>query len=540
MDEGVFRVPAPANEPVRAYLAGSEDRARLDEALKNIAGERLDIGAVINGKEVRGGTTEDVVMPHDHQHVLGQVHNTSAEDVDAAIQGALAAAPAWQALTFEERAAIFLRAATLLEGPWRMRINAACMHGQSKTCYQAEIDAACELIDFFRFNASFAQQIHEHQPRSSVGVWNRSEYRPLEGFVFAVSPFNFLSIAVNLPAAPALMGNVVLWKPSTTSMVGAWHCLQLLKAAGLPDGVIQLVPGDGKTQGDAALASPHLAAIHFTGSTGTFKALWRGVAERLDQYRSFPRLVGETGGKDFILYHSSAELDSAATAIVRGAFEYQGQKCSAASRLYVPKSLYPQLEERVLDMLQGVKVGDPRDYSNFMSAVIDRRSFDKITGYQALAKDTANVRFGGTSDDSKGFFIDPTFVRVDDPRHRLMEEEIFGPVVTAFVYDDDKWDEVLQTIDTTSPYALTGAVFSQDRYAVQQASRALRNAAGNFYINDKPTGAVVGQQPFGGGRKSGTNDKAGAMWNLLRWTSPRSIKETQVPAVDWRYGFLDS
>lgn len=537
--QAVFRVPPPRNEPVTPFLPGSPEVNRLDEALATIAGEKLDIPAFIDGREVRGGKTTDVVMPHDHQHVLGTVHHASGADVQHAITGAMKVAPQWAAMSFEDRAAIFLRAAEMLAGPWRMRINAACMLGQSKTCHQAEIDAACELIDFFRFNVSFARELIEGQPISSSTIWNRTLYRPLEGFVFAITPFNFLSIAVNLPTAPALMGNVVLWKPSHTSMVGAWHCLQLLREAGLPDGVIQLVPGDGPEQGAAALGSEHLAGIHFTGSTGTFRALWKGVAENLERYRSYPRVIGETGGKDFIVFHPSADLETSVTAIVRGGYEYQGQKCSAASRLYIPKSLWGALRERVCDELGKVKVGDVRDRSNFLGAVIDERAWDKITGYQKLAKESSEVVFGGTADKSKGWFIDPTLARVDDPKHRLMQEEIFGPVVSAYVYDDAKWDEMLGWVDSTSPYALTGAVFGRDRSALAQASRVLRQAAGNFYLNDKPTGAVVGQQPFGGARASGTNDKAGSYLNLLRWVSPQSIKENLSPPREWPYAWLE-
>lgn len=538
MHEGQYTSPPPKNEPVLQFAPNSPERAELESALASIAGETLDIPAIIDGRHVKGERTTEVVMPHDHGHVLGKVHHASAQNVQEAIDGAMRAAPAWQAMSHADRAAIFLRAAEMLAGPWRHRINAACMLGQSKTCYQAEIDAACELIDFFRFNVHFAEQIHAVQPESSPGVWNRTEYRPLEGFVLAVTPFNFLSIAVNLPAAPALMGNVVLWKPAMTSMVGAWHCMELLREAGLPDGVIQLIPGDGKTQGDAALASEHLAGIHFTGSTGTFQALWSGVGARIDAYRSFPRIVGETGGKDFILFHPSSDLEAAATAIVRGGYEYQGQKCSAASRLYIPKSLFARLQERVCDELSSVKTGDVRDYGNFLGAVIDQPAYQKITGYQKLARDTATVLHGGDADDSKGWFVNPTWVQVDDPAHRLMQEEIFGPIVSAYVYDDGEWDAMLDRVDSTSPYALTGAVFGRDRGALRQATERLRQSAGNFYLNDKPTGAVVGQQPFGGARKSGTNDKAGSMWNLLRWISPRSLKETLAPPTDWRYPFL--
>ena len=539
MSQAVFRVPPPRNEPVTPFLPGSPEVARLDDAVAKIAGEKLDIPAFIDGREVRGGKTTDVTMPHDHAHVLGTVHHASAADVEKAIAGAMKVAPAWAAMSFEDRAAIFLRAAEMLAGSWRMRINAACMLGQSKTCHQAEIDAACELIDFFRFNVAFARQLIEDQPVSSSTIWNRSLYRPLEGFVLAITPFNFLSIAINLPTAPALMGNVVLWKPSHTSMIGAWHCLEMLREAGLPDGVIQMIPGDGPEQGDAALASEHLAGIHFTGSTGTFRALWKGVANNLERYRSYPRVIGETGGKDFIVFHPSADLEASATAIVRGGYEYQGQKCSAASRLYIPKSLWGALRERVCDELAKVKVGDVRDRSNFLGAVIDERAWEKITGYQKLAEESAEIVFGGTADRSKGWFVHPTLARVDDPKHRLMQEEIFGPVVSAYVYDDAKWDEMLGWVDSTSPYALTGAVFGRDRAALAGASKALRQSAGNFYLNDKPTGAVVGQQPFGGARASGTNDKAGSYLNLLRWVSPQSIKENLHPPTDWRYPWLE-
>ncbi len=538
MIDAITQVPAPSNEPVKAYVPGSADRKALDAACEAIAGETLEIPAFVNGLAVKGEKTSTVSMPHDHGHVLAEVHHANAETVQSAIDGAMKAAPAWQALSFDDRAGIFLRAAELLAGPWRMRINATCMLGQSKTAHQAEIDAACELIDFLRFNVHFARQLHQVQPASAGTSWNQTDYRPLEGFVLAVTPFNFLAIAVNLPTAPALMGNVVLWKPAMTSMVGAWHMLELLREAGLPDGVIQLIPGDGPTQGETCLASEHLAGIHFTGSTGTFKTLWKGVGDNLDRYRAFPRVVGETGGKDFIVAHPSADADQLATAIVRGGYEFQGQKCSAASRVYLPQSLFGAVRERVCAELAHVKVGDVRDPANFMSAVIDERAYEKITGYQALAKESGEVLYGGTADRSKGWFIDPTFVKVDDPKHRLMQEEIFGPVVTAYVYEDSAFDATLDLVDSTSPYALTGAIFSRDRQSVELARTRLRQSAGNFYINDKPTGAVVGQQPFGGARGSGTNDKAGSPWNLLRWMSPRSIKENLCPPTDWRYPFL--
>jgi 1-pyrroline-5-carboxylate dehydrogenase len=539
MIDGLTHVPTPVNEPVRSYAPKSPERAELEAMLGVVASEDLTIPVVAAGERIETGETSAVTMPSAHGERLATLHHARREDVDRAIEGALAAAPAWAAMPFSERAAIFLRAADLLAGPWRARINAACMLGQGKTVVQAEIDAACELIDFLRFNVTFAERIYQEQPSSPPGVWNRSDYRPLEGFVLAVTPFNFLAIAVNLPTAPAIMGNVVLWKPASATAVGAWHMLELLREAGLPDGVISFLPGDGPTQGNAALDSEHLAGIHFTGSTGTFRTLWKGVAERLDRYRAFPRIVGETGGKDFIIAHPSADYDALATAIVRGGFEYQGQKCSAASRVYVPKSKWAELREPLAATIGELRVGDVRDFKCFMSAVIDERAFEKIRSYQQLARDTGRVLAGGTSDRTTGWFIDPTLVEVDDPGHRLLAEEIFGPVVTVYPYDDARWSETLDLVDRTSPYALTGAVFARDRAAVLDAMTRLRNAAGNFYINDKPTGAVVGQQPFGGARGSGTDDKAGSLWNLTRWTAPRSIKETFVPPKDHRYPSMD-
>ena len=538
MSDGTYRYPTPLNEPAKSYAPGTSERAEVERALEHAAGEVVDIPAVIGGELVRSGKTSDIVMPHAHRHLLARVHHASGALVTKAIERGLAAQPAWAALPFAERAAVFLRAAELLAGPWRQRMNAACMLGQSKTVHQSEIDAVCELVDFFRFNVEYARRIHEEQPISSPGTWNRAEYRPLEGFVLAVTPFNFASIGVNLAFAPALLGNVVLWKPATTAALAAWRAMELLREAGLPDGVISLIPGDGPEQGEAALASKHLAGIHFTGSTKTFRSLWKSVAANLEHYRTFPRLVGETGGKDFMIVHPSADLTSAVTAVVRGGYEYQGQKCSALSRLYVPKSMWPKLRDWVVAGLDTMKVGDVREFSTFMGAVIDRPAYDRIRAYTELGKATARVHHGATCDDREGYFIQPTFVEVDDPKHRLMQEEIFGPFVTAYVYDDAKWSETLKLVDETSPYALTGAVFARERGAIDEAHRVLRNAAGNFYVNDKPTGAVVGQQPFGGGRGSGTNDKAGAMWNLMRWTSPRSIKETFVPAVDYRYPYM--
>ena len=534
-------VPVPVNEPVLGYAPGSPERTSLAATLEWMSADTADIPVVINGERHVGDELVDVVMPHAHAHVLGRAHLSNKVQVQAAIDGTLAAVEDWRALPFSERAAVFLRAADMLAGPWRDRINAAAMLGQSKTAHQAEIDAACELIDFLRFNVAYAEQLMHTQPDSAPGQWNRSDYRPLEGFVFAVTPFNFLSIAVNLPTAPALMGNAVLWKPATTSLLGSWYALQLLEEAGLPPGVIQFLPGHGPEQGEVALASPHLAGIHFTGSTATFQTLWRGVADNLDRYRAFPRLVGETGGKDFIVAHPSADADAVATAILRGGFEFQGQKCSAASRIYLPRSRWPEIRDLLLGNIGKLTMGDVRDFSNFLGAVIDDRAYSKITGYQDLAKSEANVIAGGGASDAVGYFVEPTLVVVDDPQHRLMREEIFGPVVTIYVYEDGgptMWEDVLTLIDSTSPYALTGAVFARDRMAVATASTRLRHAAGNFYINDKPTGAVVNQQPFGGGRGSGTNDKAGSVLNLLRWVSPRSIKENLCPPTDWRYPFL--
>jgi len=531
-------IPPPINEPIDSHAPGTPARTRLETALRELAASTLEIPAIIDGKPVRTGKLLTITMPHRHRHVLAQAHEAGEPEVQAAIDGAMRVAHDWSRTPFETRAAIFLRAADLLAGPYRARVNAACMLGQSKTPHQSEIDAVCELVDFFRWNVHFLRKLHDEQPVSPAGQWNRSDLRPLEGFVLAIAPFNFLSIAVNLPTAPVLCGNVALWKPSTTSLFGCWVVLEILREAGLPDGVIQLIPGDGPTQGQVALASPHLAGIHFTGSTSTFRALWRGVAERLDRYRAFPRLVGETGGKDFILAHPSADPAALATAIVRGGFEYQGQKCSAASRIYVPRSLWPEVRDRAVATTKSLKMGDVADFSTFVGAVIDERAHRRIASYQALARESAAVLAGGANDSAEGWFIEPTLVEVTDPRHRLMAEEIFGPVVTVFPYDDAKWEETLGLVDTTSPYALTGAVFSRERRAVEQATSALRNAAGNFYVNDKPTGAVVGQQPFGGGRASGTNDKAGAFYNLSRWLSPRSIKETFVSATDHRYPYM--
>ena len=536
---GIFQVPPPTNEPVRAFAPGDAGRAALQAELTRQAAEVVEIPCVVGGREVFTGDTIDVTMPCDHGHVLARAHLPSPQLVQEAIDTNLAARGAWADLPWNERAAVFLRAAELLAGPWRDRLNASTMLGQGKTCHQADIDAACELIDFWRFNASYARDILADQPPVSTSTaWNRVEQRALEGFVFAVTPFNFTSIALNLPTAPALMGNVAIWKPSNTQLASAWVGFELLREAGVPDGVINFLPGHGADVGDPVLASPHLAGLHFTGSTGTFQHLWRTIGQNIDRYRTYPRIVGETGGKDFILAHPSADLDRLAVAVVRGGFEFQGQKCSAASRIYVPRSLWAGLKDRCSAMMDELTMGDTRDFSKFLGAVIDQRAFDKHRQFQELARRTARVVHGGGADGSTGWFIQPTLVEVDDPHHRLMEEEIFGPIVTVFVYDDADWESTLQLVDRTSPYALTGAVFARDRHAVSQATHALRNAAGNFYVNDKPTGAVVGQQPFGGARASGTNDKAGSPLNLQRWTSPRTIKENLCPPKDWRYPFL--
>lgn len=534
----ISRAPAPVNEPVRPYAPQSPERASLERELARQSGEVVEIPCVVGGTDVYTGRTRDVTMPCVHGHVLARVHLAGPSEIDRAVRAAEDARAAWAALPWEARAGVLLRASELLAGPWRDRVNAATMLGQAKTVHQAEIDAACELIDFWRFNVSYYRDILADQPPvDAAGTWNRTDHRPLDGFVFAVTPFNFTSIAANLPTAPALVGNTVLWKPATTSALAVWQLFQLLREAGMPDGVINLLHGDGPDVGGPVLARPELAGIHFTGSTGVFQHMWRTVGENIQRYRQYPRIVGETGGKDFILAHASADPQALAVAIVRGGFEYQGQKCSAASRVYIPDSLWADVSERVVGMMGQMKQGDVRDLSNFVAAVIDERAFTKHEGYLALAREE-QVLAGGGADASFGWFVEPTFVRVADPRHRLLEEEIFGPVVTAFVYPEGGWSDVLRTVDSTSPYALTGAVFARDRYAVESAMAGLRHAAGNFYINDKPTGAVVGQQPFGGSRASGTNDKAGAPQNLLRWISPRTIKETFVPPTDWRYPFL--
>ena len=535
---GVRRVPTPINEPVKSYAPGSPERAELKTRLEKMSGERVDIPLIIGGREIRTGKTAQAVMPHAHRHVLADWHKASAEHVTQAIDAARDARRDWANWAWEDRAAVFLKASELLATTWRSTLNAATMLGQSKTVFQAEIDSACELIDFLRFNPAYAQELYSEQPLSSPGMWNMLDYRGLEGFVYAVTPFNFTAIGGNLPTAPALMGNTVVWKPASSAMLSAYYIMKLLEEAGLPPGVINFVPGDAAEISNICLAHRELAGVHFTGSTGVFNSMWKTIGANMSQYLSYPRIVGETGGKDFIVAHPSANPQAVAVAIARGGFEYQGQKCSAASRVYVPKSLWKQVRDATVGMMDEIKQGDVRDFRNFVSAVIDRKSFDKISEYLDDAKKNAKIVAGGTVDGSEGFFVKPTLVETDQPAYRLLCEEIFGPVVTAYVYDDHKWEETLRTVDRTSPYALTGAVFSNDRGAVREAMLALRNAAGNFYINDKPTGAVVGQQPFGGARSSGTNDKAGSKLNLVRWVSARTIKETFSPPTDYKYPFL--
>jgi len=536
-----FEVPFPTNEPIIPYSPGSAARASLKAELERMAGEKIEMPLIIGGQEVRTASTAQSVMPHDHGHVLGTYHQGDADAVDAAAKAAKAAEKDWQETPWEHRAAVFLKAADLLAGPWRDRINAATMLGQSKNVFQAEIDAACELIDFWRYNAQYMREIYADQPESSPGCWNRIEQRGLEGFVFAVTPFNFTSIAGNLPTAPALMGTTSVWKPASSSVFSGYCIMKLLEEAGLPPGVINFVPGPGGAIGRPALAHEHLAGIHFTGSTAVFQGMWKSVGENIDRYKCYPRIVGETGGKDFIFAHASADLGALVAATVRGAFEYQGQKCSAASRAYIPRSLWNDYRDRLTAEIQQIKMGDVRDFTNFMNAVIDKNAFATITGYieHAKAASDAEILCGGEYDDKAGYFIQPTVITTTNPRFRSLVEEIFGPVLTVYVYDDAKLDETLTECDTASAYALTGAVFAQDRYAAVSMANMLRHTAGNFYINDKPTGAVVGQQPFGGGRASGTNDKAGSKLNLLRWCSARTIKETFVPPTDWRYPFMD-
>ncbi len=542
MNNSTPTIPAAVNEPVLDYAPGSFERVALQAKLHELKQNEVEIPAFIHGSAVYTGDTEPIRPPHELRHLLGTVHKCGAKEVNQAINSALEARKEWSEMDFMDRAAIFLKAAELLAGPWRDTLNASTMLGQSKNAYQAEIDAACELIDFFRFNVEYASEIYEEQPYSSPGVWNRLEYRPLEGFVFAVTPFNFTSITGNLPTAPALMGNTVIWKPASTSVYSAYFIYKLLEDAGLPSGVINMVPGSGAMIGDPVLESPSFSGLHFTGSTGTFQHMWRTIGANIANYDTYPRIVGETGGKDFIVAHASADPNIVATAIVRGAFEYQGQKCSAASRVYLPRSQWRITREALIGQLDEVKMGSVEDFSNFVNAVIDKASYENISGYIEHAKHSADAEIiaGGNYSDKEGYFIEPTVIVVTDPQYRSMCEEIFGPVVTIYIYEDRAFEETLELVDQTSPYALTGAIFARDRQVIVQASNALRNAAGNFYINDKPTGAIVGQQPFGGARASGTNDKAGAPPNLMRWVSLRTIKETFNPPAHFSYPFIQS
>lgn len=542
MSNSIFVPPVPENEPVKGYLPGSPEKIELKAKLKELRGKTIEIPLIIGGKEVKTGDIGECRIPHDHKHLLGTYHKGGAKEVNAAAAAAKKARKNWAAMPWEARAAIFLKAAELLTGRHRATLNAATMLGQSKTCFQAEIDAACELIDFFKFNVSYMYDIMCEQPDSAPGVWNMLEQRPLDGFIFAVTPFNFTSIAGNLPTAPAMMGNTVIWKPASSSVYSAWFIMEILKEAGLPDGVINMVPGSGGQIGNPVLEHPEMAGIHFTGSTAVFQNMWQTVGNNIHRYGSYPRIVGETGGKDFIFAHPSADLEPLVTAAVRGAFEYQGQKCSAASRMYVPQSLWKKFQKRLKEEIATIKMGDPEDFRNFMGAVIDKHAFDTITGYIKLAKKAkgeARIIAGGGFDDSIGYFIEPTVIVAKDPEFVTMREEIFGPVLTIFVYEDADFLKTLRLCDKASEYALTGAIFSQDRSAIEVAKKELSHTAGNFYINDKPSGAVVGQQPFGGSRASGTNDKAGSYLNLIRWTSPRTIKETFDPPRDYRYPFQD-
>ena len=536
---GIFTAPPPVNEPIKSYAPGSPEREELKDRLRAMESERIEVPLVIGGKDVSTDETFDAVMPHRKSHVLADVAKGGPEHVQQAIDAARAAHYEWSRTPWHERAAVFLRAAELLSGPWRSTLNAATMLNQSKTAHQAEIDAACELIDFWRYNVEYLTRIYSEQPYSPTGTWNRMEYRPLEGFVFAVSPFNFTAIGGNLTASPALMGNTVVWKPASTAALSAYYTMRLLQAAGLPDGVINLVFGPGAAIGETALASPELAGIHFTGSTEVFNGMWGTVGTNIGSYRNYPRIVGETGGKDFILAHPSAEAEAVATAVVRGSFEYQGQKCSAASRAYIPSNLWPEVRERLEQEVATIKMGDVADFENFMGAVIDASAFKTHADAIEEARSSgAEIVTGGSTDDSEGYFVQPTVITTKDENFRLLRDELFGPIITTYVYDEKRWDDTLRLVDETAPYGLTGAVFATERAAIEEAQDALRYAAGNFYVNDKPTGAVVGQQPFGGSRASGTNDKAGSMWNLIRWVSPRTIKETFVSATDYRYPSL--
>jgi len=541
MGNGIFKLEKPKNEPVLSYAPGSKEKKELKEKLKVLKSQVIDIPLIIGGKEIRTGDTGDCIIPHEHGTKIGVYHKAGEKEVEMAIEAAKKAYKEWSQIPWEHRASIFMRAAELLSTSWRSTLNAACMHCQSKTVFQAEIDSACELIDFFRFNTYYMRRIYEDQPDSVMPAYNRVEYRPLEGFIFAVTPFNFASIAGNLPSSPAMMGNVVLWKPASSAVYTAYWIMKLFQEAGLPDGVINFIPGSGSKLGDMILRHPELAGIHFTGSTNTFQTMWRVVGENIKNYKSYPRIVGETGGKDFIVVHPSANRKATLTAIIRGAFEYQGQKCSAASRVYLPESWWNSpFKDELVQETENIKMGSPEDFTNFMTAVIDKPAFDSIVSYIEYAKSSseAEVVAGGEYDDSKGYFIRPTIILTTNPKFKTMVEEIFGPVVTIYVYKDNEYEQVLNLCNETSPYGLTGSIFALDRKAIILAEKILTHAAGNFYINDKPTGAVVGQQPFGGTRASGTNDKAGSYLNLIRWTSPRAIKENLNPPEDYRYPFM--
>lgn len=543
MSNGFYQIPLPVNEPVKGYTPGSPERMELLETYKSMySQEPLDIPMYIGSEYVRTNNKKSLHPPHEHSKLIGYMNYGDASHVEAAIAAALKAREQWSQLSWEHRASIFLKAADLLAGPYRAKMNASTMLCQSKNAFQAEIDAACELIDFLRFNVAYAAQIYRDQPGSLPGMWNRMEYRPLEGFVFALTPFNFTSIAANLCLAPALMGNVVVWKPADSQVYSAKVIMDLFKDAGVPDGVINMITVDGPVAGEVIFKHKDFAGLHFTGSTAVFKHIWKEIGNHIDRYRSYPRIVGETGGKDFIVAHPSANPKEVATAISRGAFEFQGQKCSAASRAYIPKNLWPEIKEQIIRDVASFKMGSPEDFGNFINAVIDKKAFDKISAYIAYAKNQADAEIiaGGNYDDKVGYFIEPTIIVTSNANFKTMVEEIFGPVITIFIYDENDWKQTLQLVDQTGDYALTGAIFSSDRYAIAEATKALENAAGNYYINDKPTGAVVGQQPFGGARGSGTNDKAGSYLNLIRWVSPRTIKETFVPPTDYRYPFLKS
>ena len=540
MPKGFFHVPKAVNEPVKSYTPNSPEKVAVLAAYKKMWNETIDVPNYIGNEEIRTGNTRKMTAPHDHQHVVGTYHLAEKSHIEQAISAALEARKQWANMAWEQRAAIFLKAAELIAGPYRARINAATMIAQSKTIFQAEIDASCELIDFLRYNVEFMTQIYNDQPKSISDVWNRVEYRPLEGFVYAITPFNFTAIAANLPASAALMGNVVVWKPSDSQVFSAKIIIDVFKEAGVPDGVINVVFGDPVMITDTVLASPDFAGVHYTGSTFVFKEIWKKIGNNIHTYKTYPRIVGETGGKDFVLAHPSANVKQVVTGMTRGAFEFQGQKCSAASRAYIPKSLWQAVKEQLITDVKSMKMGSPEDFGNFITAVIHENSFDKLAKYidQAKKDSDAEIIVGGNYDKSKGYFIEPTVIVTTNPKYATMETELFGPVLTLYVFEDSQWKETLSLVDETSEYALTGAIFSQDRYAIEEATLALQNSAGNFYINDKPTGAVVGMQPFGGGRASGTNDKAGSMQNLLRWVSPRTIKETFVTPEDYRYPFL--